>query len=189
MEGTKDFLPPSTALFPVPVVMVSCTKNKGDNNIITLAWVGILSSEPPIIGICVRPSRHSYPLIKDTGDFVVNIPAEDQAKALDYCGIATGRKVDKFKECGFTPVPGKIVKSPLILECPVNLECKVIKIVDDYSESHHLFMGEVVSVSLNKEFKGDINAVKAIRPIGYAQGRYWQMGPAIGKHGFSKARP
>ncbi|MHA1699294.1 MAG: flavin reductase family protein, partial [Promethearchaeota archaeon] len=186
MAFMKTFLKPGTNLFPVPAIMVSCcTPNQKKNNIITIAWTGVLSSEPPIIGICLRRSRFSYDLIAETGDFVVNIPTEDQVDVLDYCGTHTGSKVDKFVECNLTPVPGKKVKAPLILECPVNLECKLIKIIKDYSESHHLFMGKVVSVAIDQELAGEFN-VKKIKPIAYAERGYWGLSNLLGTFGCSK---
>ncbi|NMC08112.1 MAG: flavin reductase family protein, partial [Candidatus Lokiarchaeota archaeon] len=160
----KKFLEADTSMFPVPPVMVSCCSKDGKkSNIITLAWVGILSSDPPMVGICIRPSRFSYNLIVETGDFVVNIPAESQARAVDYCGMTTGKAKDKFKECGLTAGKSSKVASPLIQECPVNLECKLVKVVKDYSKSHHLFLGEIVAVGVSGgSGKIDIGTVKPL---------------------------
>lgn len=186
MPEKKVHLGPSTSLFPIPAVMVSCCSKDGkENNIITLAWVGTLSSNPPIIGICIRESRHSYAMIKESGEFVVNIPSESQVKQLDFCGVATGKKVNKFKECGFTPIKGKIVNAPLIGESPVNIECKVRKIITDYSDSHHLFLGKVVSIAVNESCGSDMD-VNKVKPIAYCNGGYWGLSRLLGKFGFSK---
>ena len=186
MEGEKIFKKPAAELFPVPAVMVSCCDKDGTkNNIISLAWVGILSSDPPILGICIRPSRFSYGLITETGEFVVNVPSEAQAKALDHCGMVSGGDEDKFEACNLTPIPASIVKAPLIKECPVNFECKVIKVIDDYSISHHLFLGEIVAVAISAEYKGKIDAGK-MKPLAFCNGEYWSLGKVLGKMGFSK---
>ncbi len=186
MKADKLFLKPSTSLFPVPAVMVSCCAPGGSKqNIITLAWVGILSSDPPVIGICIRPSRYSYGLIRDTGDFVVNVPSEVQVKALDYCGVVSGRDVDKFKECKLTAMPGKLVMSPVIAECPVNIECKVSRVISDYSESHHMFLGEVVSVDVSKDVGKEMPVMRA-KPVAFCNGEYWGLERLLGSFGFSR---
>ena len=184
MDG-KKFLDADTSMFPVPPVMVSCCSKDGKkNNIITLAWVGILSSDPPMVGICIRPSRFSYGLIEETGDFVVNIPSEDQARSVDYCGMVTGKANDKFKECGLTAGKSSKVAAPLIQECPVGLECKLVKVVKDYSKSHHLFLGEIVAVAVNDN-PGKIDIGK-IKPLAFCHGEYWGLGKPVGRMGFSK---
>lgn len=172
-------------MFPVPPVMVSCTSKDGKKrNIITLAWVGVLSSDPPMVGICIRPTRFSYKLIEEAGDFVVNIPSEGQARAVDYCGMVTGGAKDKFKECGLTAVAASKVTSPLIQECPVSLECKLVRVVKDYSRSHHLFLGEIVAVAVS-EGPGGIDMGK-VKPIAFCNGEYWGLGKLLGRMGFSK---
>ena len=184
MDG-KKFIEADTSMFPVPPVMVSCTSKDGSkHNIITLAWVGIISSEPPMVGICIRPSRFSYNLIVETGDFVVNIPSEDQARVVDYCGMVTGKTKDKFKESGLTAGEASKVESPIILECPVNLECKLVKVIKDYSKSHHLFLGEIVAVAVS-EGMGKIDVGK-VKPIAFCNGEYGGIGELIGRMGFSK---
>ncbi len=182
----KKLLKPSTVLSPVPVVMVSCCNGSGENNIITIAWVGTLCSEPPIIGISVRKSRFSYDTIKETGEFVVNIPSENLAWATDFCGINSGRNVDKFGELHLTPTTGDKVKAPLISECPVNIECKVTQIQE--LGSHDLFIGEVVAVHANENIlneNGRLDMEKA-KLITYGSGQYWEIGKSLGQAGFSK---
>ncbi|MEX2682923.1 MAG: flavin reductase family protein [Candidatus Sigynarchaeota archaeon] len=181
----KKIIDADTGMFPIPPVMVSCTSKDGKkHNIITLAWVGIISSEPPMVGICIRPSRFSYNLILETGDFVVNIPNEDQARAVDYCGSVSGKSKDKFKECGLTAGKASKVESPVIMECPVNLECKLVRVIKDYSKSHHMFLGEIVAVGVSGH-TGKID-VSEIKPLAFCNGEYWSLGKLIGRMGFSK---
>ncbi|MEA2007846.1 MAG: flavin reductase family protein [Chloroflexota bacterium] len=176
---------PTTALYPVPAVMVSCgTGEKA--NIITLAWVGILCSKPPLIGLGVRPSRHSYDLIQQGGEFVINIPSAKQAKELDYCGIVSGRDEDKWAACGFTKAAGTEVEVPLIAECPVNLECRLQETLS--LGLHDLFIGEVVAVQMDEDVldeNGHLDFDKA-KPFAYLDGEYRQIGKLLGTYGYSR---
>jgi flavin reductase (DIM6/NTAB) family NADH-FMN oxidoreductase RutF len=138
---------PSTYLYPVPVVLVTCGAEKP--NIITLAWVSTVCSDPPMMSIAVRPSRFSHQLIEETGEFVVNIPGEERLEVTDHCGQVSGREVDKFTEFGLTPQPAAEVKAPLIAECHVNMECKVVQKLE--LGAHDLFLGEIVAVHVNEE--------------------------------------
>lgn len=177
---------PWTALFPCPVVLVTCIDSNGKPNIITLAWVGTVCSDPPTLGLGIRPHRHSYGLIEASGEFVVNIPTSDILEKTDFCGMVSGRDIDKFSETGLTPEPAERVKPPLIRECPVNIECVVKKKIP--VGAHHLFLGEIVSVHVDKEIlneKGRINFDK-ISPFVYNQGEYWSLHRRIGIYGFSK---
>ena len=183
----KKHLDPSTCLFPLPTVLVSC-RDPGSNtsNIITLAWVGVLSSDPPVIGIAIRPSRYSHGLIERAGEFVVNIPEASQLHAVDACGFVSGKEVDKFTACGFTAGEARDVSCPVIVECPVNIECKLVRVVTGYSKSHHLFLGEVVRVSVRDDLDGiDMGAMD---PIAYCNGEYRALGKKIGRVGLSKKR-
>lgn len=134
----------SERLYPNPVVMVSCSGGTKDN-IITLAWVGTVCSSPPMISISIRPSRYSHEIISASMEFVINIPDEKMLKACDFCGTYSGRDIDKFKEIGLTKEKGFVVSSPLIKECPINIECKVRQII--HLGTHDMFIGEVVSVN------------------------------------------
>jgi len=177
---------PWTALFPCPVVLVSCVDSKGKTNIITLAWAGVVCSDPPMLGLGIRPHRYSYGLIEDSGEFVVNIPTVDILKETDFCGVVSGREVDKFSETGLTPKPAEKVKAPIIQECPVNIECIVKKKVP--LGTHHLFIGEIVRVHVDQDVldeKGRIDFSK-VSPFVYNQGEYWSLHKKIGVHGFSK---
>jgi flavin reductase (DIM6/NTAB) family NADH-FMN oxidoreductase RutF len=186
----KKRLGPGTALYPVPVVMVTCVDKSGRANIVTVTWTGTVCSEPPMIGISVRPGRFSHPMIKDTGEFVANIPSADQLHALDYVGTISGRNCpDKFEAAGLTPLPAALVKAPLIKECPVNMECKVRQVLS--LGTHDLFLGEVVAVHADEGVLREDDRLdpEKARAIAYVSGEYWSMGQRLGEHGLSKGKP
>jgi flavin reductase (DIM6/NTAB) family NADH-FMN oxidoreductase RutF len=178
---------PGTVLYPVPAVMVSCGAGERAN-IITLAWVGTLCSEPPLVGIGVRPSRYSHGLIQQVGEFVVNLPAASQARWVDYCGMVSGRDEDKWAACGLTRVPATEVQVPLIAECPVNIECRVQQVLS--LGSHDLFIGQVVAVQMDEavlDGRGRLDLAKA-KPFAYLNGEYRQVGELLGTFGYSRQR-
>ena len=167
---------PWAALFPCPVVLVTCIDSKGKPNIITLAWVGVACSDPPTLSLGIRPHRYSYGLIEDSGEFIVNIPTENILKQVDYCGMVSGKDVDKFSETRLTPEPAE----------RVNIECVVRKKIP--LGVHHLFLGEIVRVHVDQDIlneKGRIDFSK-VAPFVYNQGEYWSLHQKIGVHGFSK---
>jgi len=175
----------SSSLFPIGVFLISCGEIGKNANIVTMGWVISISSNPPLLGISLRKKRHSYELIKRSNDFVVNIPTREILKETDYCGNVSGRDVNKFKKTGLTPLPGKIVKSPFIKECPINLECKVIKDIE--LGDHNLIIGEVVSKSLDEKIlneKGKLD-IKKMNLFSYGSNRYFTIGKVIGTWGFS----
>lgn len=177
----KAIKPGSTALYPVPAVLVSCGIEKP--NIITLAWVGTVCSDPPSLGIGVRPERFSHHLIREAGEFVVNIPRADQVAVVDYCGQVSGRDVDKWAACSLTQAPAHRISTPLIAECPVSLECRVTQHLT--LGVHDLFIGEIVAVQADEEVltdRGHIDYQKA-QPLAYAGGYYWQVGAPLGRYG------
>ena len=177
----KVVKPGSTMLYPVPAVLVSCGLERA--NIITLAWVGTVCSDPPAVGIAVRPERFSYNLIAETGEFVVNLPTADQVDAVDYCGQVSGRDVDKWAVCGFTPAPASKIGTPLIAECPVALECRTLQHLK--LGAHDLFIGEVLAVQIEDKVlnsRGQLDHEKA-RPLAYAGGYYFRMGELLGRYG------
>jgi len=179
---------PSPLLYPCPVVLVACAAQDGKRNIITLAWVGVACSEPPIIGIAVRPSRFSYGLIQKSGEFTVNIPTVKMLSEVDFCGTFSGLDVDKFSRTKLTPAPAKRVRAPIIEECPVNLEC-VLKDVEKLG-SHDLFLGEVVATHVDGDLlneKGEIDYTRT-KPFVYVQGQYWSLQKPIARGGFSKEK-
>ena len=170
---TKRQFEPQRAVAPVPAALISCGGLQGEKNIITLAWVGMVNSEPPMLSISVRPSRYSHGLIKDTGEFVVNIPGVEQAEVVDACGLISGRKIDKFKEYNLTPVKGSLIHAPLIEECPVSIDCKLNSSLS--LKSHDLFVGEIVAVWAGEELisKGKIDYAKTT-VLGFSNGQYLQ---------------
>ena len=178
---------PFAALRPVPVVLVSC--GHGDEaNIITIAWTGILCSKPPYVGIGVRSSRHSYELIKETGEFVVNIPDQELLDKVEHCGFVSGRDMDKFATAGLTPLLGSGTKTPVIAECAINIECRVSQILP--LGSHDLFVGHVVAVQFSEEVLDDQGRVdnSKLNPILFTSDEYWGMGSPLGEFGFSQQK-
>lgn len=184
MTAGKVELEPGTWLFPLPVVVVS-VGDMEDHNLITLAWVGTLCSRPPLVGISVRPDRHSYRTIGDRGEFVVNIPHSDQLDLADFCGTRSGRDLNKFGALGLTPVPGKRVAAPLVAEFPVNIECRVEQRVP--LGSHELFVGRVLAVHAAPEVVSDgtIDPARVNPPV-YALEKYYALGEEIGEYGFTR---
>lgn len=172
-------------LYPLPVVMVTVTDKEGNDNIITIAWAGTTCSDPAMVSISVRPERYSYQMLKDTGEFVINLPTKDLCFATDYCGVKSGRDVDKFKELGLTKQAAKFVKAPIIGECPVSIECKVEQILP--LGSHDMFLARVLAVQADERYmdeKGRFCLEKA-EPIVYSHGEYFTCGKNIGKFGYS----
>ncbi len=176
----KRLLPASTALYPLPAVLVTCGDYMGEINAITLAWVGTVASEPPTIGIGVRPTRYSFGLLQRYGDFVINLPRANQVDILGYCGSVSGRNEDKFKASGLTPMRADNVRAPIVAEFPVNIECKIKNRIS--LGSHDLFLGEVVSVHADPDImaEGDIDPHK-MDPVAYFKGQYFALGDVIGK--------
>ena len=181
----KQIWKPGNMLYPLPVVMVSMADQAGKTNIITSAWAGAICSNPPMVSISVRPERYSYKILKETGEFVINLTTKELAYATDYCGVKSGRDVDKFKEMKLTALPGSQVKAPLIGESPVCLECKVKEIVP--LGSHDMFIADVVAVQADEKYmdeKGRFQLEKA-EPIVYSHGSYMTTGEIIGTFGYS----
>ena len=173
-----------TFIYPLPVVMVSCgTMEK--SNIITVAWTGILNTNPATVYISVRPSRFSYNIIKEQKEFAINLTTKELVKATDWCGVKSGAKVNKFKEMKLHKEKGKFVKCPLIKESPVSIECKVKEIKK--MGSHHVFISEVLSIDVDEKYideKGSFDISKC-NLIAYANGKYFSLGKIVGKFGFS----
>lgn len=174
-------------LAPVPAVMVS-VGDETEKNIITVAWCGTLCTQPPKTYISVRPSRHSYEIIKRTGEFVINLVPATLAKNADYCGIFTGAKVDKFEKCGFTAEECEGVRAPAIAECPVSIACRVTDVVP--LGSHDMFIADVISVAADEELFAADGALHMERAnlCAYVHGAYMTLGKEIGKFGFSAVK-
>lgn len=175
---------PGTFLYPLPAVMVSCGTME-TSNIITVAWTGILNTNPAMVYISVRPSRYSYNLIKQQGEFVINLTNKDLVKATDWCGVKTGAKVDKFKEMKLHKEKANFVKCPMIKESPVSVECKVKEIKE--LGSHHMFVAEVLAINSNEKYIDEKGAfdISKCDLIAYSNGYYYQLGKKVGRFGFS----
>ena len=173
--------PGATALYPAPPVLVSCGRERP--NVLTLAWAGTISSNPPSVSISVRPTRFSHKLIVDASEFVVNLPRADQVEIVDYCGHASGREVDKFQACGLTPVPASKVGVPLVAECPISLECKVTHHLN--MGVHDLFIGEVVAIQADESVLNERGQLDFQRAglLAYVGGYYYELGRLLGRHG------
>ena len=182
----KQSWKPGNVLAPVPAVLVSCGgNNKWQQNLITIAWAGSICSDPPMLSISIRPERHSYEIIKDTREFVVNVTTEKHAKAVDWCGMVSGRDVNKFERTKLTPMDALRVNCPVVLECPINIECKVQKIIK--LGTHDMFLAEVIAVQVSSELidnKGKFRLDKS-NLLAFGLGEYFKMGPCVGKFGFS----
>ena len=181
---SKTMWKSGTFLYPIPAVMVSC----GDmekSNIITVAWTGILNTNPARVYISVRPERYSYSLIKKSGEFVINLTNKNLVYPTDWCGVKTGAKVDKFKEMKLTKEKGKFVSCPMIKESPVSVECKVKEIKE--LGSHHMFVAEVLAIHADDKYIDDKGAfdISKCDLIAYANGKYFSLGKQVGKFGYS----
>lgn len=181
---------PGNMLYPVPSVMVSCGtyENPGDEtncNVLTVAWTGTICSDPAMVYISVRPSRHSHALIKKAGEFVINLTSTKLARAMDYCGVRSGRDHNKFKEMKLTLQKAETVKAPLIAESPVNIECKVTQILP--LGSHDMFLAEVTAVRVNEDLLDETGRLMLEKAglIAYSHGTYYELGKALGKFGYS----
>lgn len=181
----KQMWKPGTLLYPVPAVMVSCRSREGMDNIITVAWTGIVCSDPAMLYVSIRPERYSYDMIKSSGSFVVNIPNRKLAYAVDFCGVKSGRDINKFEHLKLTPQQSNKVDCPSIGECPVNLECRVKDIIP--LGSHDMFIGEILCVDVEDELldkTGKLQLNKADL-ICYNHGEYRALADSLGHFGFS----
>lgn len=176
---------PGNMVYPLPAVMVSCCRPGEKPDIVTAAWTGTVCTNPPMVYISLRPERYSYGIIKDTGEFVINLTTKKLAAATDYCGVRSGRDVDKFRETGLTPIAGSTVAAPCIEECPVNIECRVTEIKE--LGSHHMFLAEVTAVRVDDRYldeagRFDLNGTGL---MAYSHGEYRELGAQIGTFGYS----
>lgn len=184
----KQFWKPGNMLYPVPAVMVSCQNGEEKPNIITVAWTSTSCSSPAMVSISIRPERYSHRIIKESGEFVVNLVSEELVYASDFCGVRSGRDMDKFETMKLTPSPSRTVKAPGIAESPVNIECKVVQIIP--LGSHDLFLGEVTGVTVDDRYL-DENGKLHLDAAGltvYSHGAYYGLGDRIGTFGYSVAK-
>ena len=182
---SKQSWKPGNMLYPLPVVMVSAADKEGRDDIITVAWAGTVCTNPPMVSISIRPERYSYHMIRETGEFVINLTTEELAFATDYCGVKSGRNVDKFKETGLTREKAEKVKAPMIAEAPVSIECKVKEIRE--LGSHHMFIAQVAAVHADEKYMDEKNRfdLNRARPIVYSHGEYLGTGKKLGTFGYS----
>lgn len=172
-------------LYPIPAVMVSVTDGAGQDDIITVAWTGTICTNPPMVYISVRPSRFSHHMLMETGEFVINLTTEKLTRATDYCGVRSGRAVDKFKETGLTREKAEFVKAPMIRESPVSIECRVTEVKK--LGSHDMFLAEVLAVHADEEYMDEHNRfdLNRARPLVYSHGEYLGTGKKLGTFGYS----
>ena len=181
----KELWKPGNMLYPLPVVMVSVTDGEGHDNIITVAWTGTVCSDPPMLSISVRPERYSYSMLKKTEEFVVNLVTKELVYATDFCGVKSGRELDKFREMKLTRLPASKVLPPMIGESPVNLECQVSQVIP--LGTHDMFLARIVAVHADKRYmdeKGKFHLEQA-RPVVYSHGEYLLTGERLGSFGYS----
>jgi len=177
---------PGTMIYPLPAVMVSCGSAPEEYNIITVSWTGTICTDPAMCYISIRPTRHSYEIIKKNGSYVINLTTRSLAYAADWCGVKSGSEYNKFEKMKLTAVPASRVTAPLIRESPVNIECTVKEIKE--LGTHHMFISEVVAVNAEMELfdkKSGLFRLNDAEPLCYLHGRYYLTGEYIGKFGFS----
>lgn len=182
---SKEFWRAGNMVYPLPAVLISCQREDEKPNLFTVAWTGTICTNPAMVYISVRPERYSYSIIEESKEFVINLSTEQIVKAVDYCGVRSGRDVDKFKETGLTAVPAQRVKAPLIDESPVNIECRLKEIVK--LGSHDMFIAEVLGVNVDQKYlneKGKFELGKA-NLVAYSHGEYYGLGDLIGTFGYS----
>lgn len=175
---------PGNILYPLPVVLVSCADGP-HTNLITVAWTGTICTNPPMVSISVKPERYSYSMIKKSGEFVINLTTKSLANATDFCGVRSGRDVDKWKECHLTPSPAATVSCPMIAESPVNIECQVTEIKE--LGSHHMFLAKVAAVHVDDQYMDENNTfhLNDSNLLAYSHGTYFTLGEPLGTFGFS----
>ncbi len=181
----KQSWKPGNLLYPLPVVMVSCRRPGGKPNIITLAWAGTVCSDPPMVSVSIRKERYSYDIIRETGEFAVNLVTKDLTLATDYCGVRSGRDVDKFAETKLTPLPSRQIAAPGIAESPVNLECRVKQVLP--LGSHDMFVAEIVGVTVDDRYIDENGRFRLNDAdlTAYSHGEYFRLGEKLGKFGYS----
>lgn len=177
---------PGTMIYPLPAALISCGQSPEEYNLITISWLGTICSNPPMCYISVRPERHSYKLIKESGDFVINLTNEDMAYAADWCGVKSGKDYDKFNKMKLTPVKAEVVNAPMIMESPLCIECRVKDIIP--LGSHDMFIADVLNIQASKQYinpETDTFDMAAARLIAYSHGHYYKLAEEIGKFGWT----
>lgn len=182
---SKQFWKAGNMLYPLPVVMVSCQREEEKPNIITVAWASTICTNPPMVSISVRKERHSYNIIKESKNFVVNLVTKNLVKQTDFCGVKSGKDIDKFMETGLTPCKSNIISAPGILESPVNIECELKEIKE--LGSHDMFIAQVVGVSIDEKYLNEKNkfCLNDSGLVTYSHGEYFLLGEKLGSFGYS----
>ena len=182
---SKQVWKPGNMLYPVPAVMVSCRRGGEKANIITVAWAGTVCSDPAMLSISVRPERHSHDIIKESGEFVVNLVTEELTRACDWCGVRSGREYDKFREMGLNEYKSEFMNAPAIKESPVNIYCRVKQCLE--LGSHDMFVAEVAGVTVDDSYMDENGrfALEKTGLIAYSHGEYFTLGKKLGKFGYS----
>lgn len=182
----KEVWKPGNMLYPVPAVLVSCADRRGNKNVLTIAWAGTVCSDPVMVSISVRPERYSYPMIRETGEFVINLTTKDLAYAADWCGVRSGRDVDKFESMGLSAIAAETLQyAPVIAQSPLSLECRVKQMTE--LGSHHMFLAEVTAVQVSEKYLNDNGKFELNKTglVAYSHGEYFELGKKIGKFGYS----
>ena len=172
-------------VYPLPAVLVSCGDKEGRENLMTAAWTGTICSDPPMVYVSIRKERFSHHMISETGEYVINLTTEALARATDFCGVRSGKDMDKFKEMHLTPVHGELKYAPMIEESPVSIECKVTQVLE--LGSHDMFMAKVTAVYVDEKYmdeKGTFHLEKAA-PLVYSHGQYYGVGKHLGGFGYA----
>ncbi len=189
----KESWKPGTLIYPLPAVLVSCGATPGEYNLLTVAWTGTVCTDPPMCYVSVRPERHSYEIIRRTGEFVINLTTRGLARAADWCGVRSGCDYDKFREMGLTPGKALKVAAPIVEESPVSIECRVRQVLE--LGTHDMFLAEVVAVQVDADYIDPATGrfcLERACPIVYSHGEYFALGEALGHFGWSvrkKPRP
>lgn len=182
----KEVWKPGNMLYPVPAVLVSCADRRGNKNVLTIAWAGTVCSDPVMVSISVRPERYSYPMIRETGEFVINLTTKDLAYAADWCGVRSGRDVDKFESMGLSAIAAETLQyAPVIAQSPLSLECRVKQMTE--LGSHHMFLAEVLAVHVDGEYLTETGKFELNKSglIAYSHGTYLKLGEELGTFGYS----
>ncbi|MCM1124073.1 MAG: flavin reductase family protein [Eubacterium sp.] len=181
----KQIWKPGNMLYPLPAVLVSVADRVGNKNLFTVAWTGTICSDPPMVSVSVRPERYSYHMIEETGEFVINLTTEALAYATDYCGVRSGKDVDKWQEMNLTPISGEHVVAPMVAESPVNMECRVTQKLE--LGTHHMFLAKVLAVHADERYMDQSGRfhLNDAKPLVYSHGKYLSVGEEIGSFGYS----
>ena len=185
----KQSWKPGNMLYPVPAALISLRDNEGNDNVLTVAWTGTICSDPAMVSISVRKERHSYKMIKESGVFVINLTTKKLVRATDYCGVKSGRDEDKFAAANLTKGEAEKINAPIIMESPVNIECRVKQVLE--LGSHDMFIAEVVNVQVSEEYIDEKGAfhLEDTELIAYSHGEYYNLGTKLGSFGYSVKKP